>query len=236
LIKVVCFDLDDTLCDYENSASSSRLKMFNWAVAKCEGLEQSQFQRAYDKALKDMINQYNGSAIFLRMSGEQTRLELVSRALGACGFYDSFLAQELVNIYGEQRRKTLELFPEALHALSSLRTKYSLSLLTNGPSDVQRKEIEDLQIAEYFDYIIIAGEVGYAKPDPKIFNLLISKYAIPPPQILYVGNSQEEDILGAHEAGLKIAWINRKSEALIPEIPKPHYEIRNLSELLDLLL
>lgn len=236
MVKVVGFDLDDTLCDYEKSAEISRRKMFGYAVSMCNGLKLPQFRKAYDKALESMISEYDGAAIFLRMSGEETRLELISRALHACGFYDSRLAQDLVKIYGKERRKTLKPFSDALCVLSSLCRKYSLSLVTNGPSDVQREEIEDLQIAEYFDHIIIAGEVGYAKPDPRIFNLLITKYAIPPSQILYAGNSQEEDVACAYKAGLKVAWLNRKGEKLNPEIPKPHYEIESLSELLDALL
>jgi putative hydrolase of the HAD superfamily len=236
MVKAIGFDLDDTLCDYEKSARISRMKMFDCAVSKCNGLKLSQFRKAYDKTLENIINEYEGAAIFLRMSGEETRLELISRALRACGFYDPRLAEDLVKTYGRERRKTLKLFPNALCVLSSLRRKYSLSLVTNGPSDIQREEIEDLRIAGYFDHIIIAGEVGYAKPDPRIFNLLIAKYAIPPSQILYVGNSQEEDVMCAFKAGLKVAWLNRKGEKMKKEIPNPHYEIKSLSKLLDALL
>lgn len=152
-----------------------------------------------------------------------------------CGFFDYCLAEDLIDLYGEERRKTLKLFPEALRVLAFLRKKYRLGLVTNGPSDVQRAEIEDLQTAEYFHHIIIAEEVRYAKPDPRIFHLLITTYTISSNQILYVGNSPREDGLGAYQAGLKVAWLNRKSEMLGPGIPRPHYEVTILSELLDVL-
>ena len=235
MIKAVFFDLDDTLCDYEKSAEISRGKVFVYAISRCEGMELSRLQRAYNESLRDMIMEQGGEAIFLRKSGREVRLELISRTLHACGFDDSGLAEDLVNIYGKERRRTLKLFPDALYVLSSLRVKYPLGLVTNGPSDIQRTEINDLQIAQYFNHIIVSGEVGYAKPDPQIFKLAAARYDLPPSQILHVGNSQEEDVAGAYRAGLKVAWLNRKGEKLRPETPKPHYEIQSLSELLNIL-
>ena len=223
MIEVVCFDLDDTLCDYETSGKLSRKKLFHYAISKCEAVKLTQFQKAYDMALREMIEHHDREAIFLKMSGKDTWIEHLTRTLKIWGFNNSHLVEELVSIYGNERRKTLKLFPDALPVLSSLREKYSLSLLTNGPSDIQREEIEDLQIESYFDHIIIAGEVGYAKPDPEIFRFLINEYSIPSSQILYVGNSQKHDITSAYKAGLQIAWINRKNEIFNPETSKSHY-------------
>ncbi|UCH02463.1 MAG: HAD family hydrolase, partial [Candidatus Bathyarchaeota archaeon] len=190
---------------------------------------------AYNKTFRDMIREYNGPAIFLKMSGKETRLQHVGRMLRECGCFDPQLVRELVDVYGEERRRTLKLFPDALHVLSTLKRKYQLILVTNGPSDIQRQEIQDLHIAEYFDDIIVAGEVGYAKPDPKIFSHLLSKNTLPASQYLYVGNSQDDDLTSAHDAGLQVVWINRKGEALKPDIPQPSYEITQLHELLYIL-
>jgi putative hydrolase of the HAD superfamily len=235
MISVVCFDLDDTLCDSQKSSKASLLKMIRYALTKCEGLETEHFQEAYNKASKDMIKKYNGPSIFNRLSGYETRVEHIRRTLILCGFDDPNLVRELVDIYGEERRKTLKLFPDAIRVLSSLKIKYRLSIVTNGPSDIQRGKIEVLKIACYFNDILISGEVGYAKPDPRIFDPLITKNTIPASQYLYVGNSQDDDLTSAHYAGLKVVWINRKGEVLKKTIPKPHYEIKNLSELLGFL-
>lgn len=235
MIKAVLFDLDDTLCDYEKSAEMSRGKMFDYAISRCEGMERSQLQRAYDESLRDMIMEQGGEAIFLRKSGREVRLELISHALHACGFDELSLAEDLVNIYEKERRNTLKLFPDALYVLSSLHVRYPLGLVTNGPSDIQRTEIDDLRIAQYFRHVIVSGEVGYAKPNPWIFKLAAARFDLLPSRILYVGNSQKEDVAGAYGAGLKVAWLNRKGERLRPETPKPHYEVKSLSELLNIL-
>ena len=235
-MKVVCFDLDDTLCDSEKSTEAARLNIFNYVGSKREGLNLSKFQRAYDEIWEDIEKKYVRLITQLGIGEREIRIEHTNRVLRACGFYDPQLAEKLTNVYWEERRRTLNLFPDALPVLSSLRRTHNLSLLTNGTSDWQREKIEDLQITEYFDHIIIGGEVGYVKPNPEIFDILIARYAIPASQILYVGNNQEKDVIGARNSGLKTVWINRKGEKLNPGIPKPHYEIRTLSELIDILL
>jgi FMN phosphatase YigB (HAD superfamily) len=46
-----------------------------------------------------------------------------------------------------------------------------------------------------------------------------------------VGDSQEDDIVGARRAGLKIAWLNRDGAVRRDETPEPDYEIESLAEL-----
>jgi HAD superfamily hydrolase (TIGR02253 family) len=234
-LKCVCFDLDDTLCDYEKSAKISRDIMMNYAISRCKGLDLNTFQEAYLESFQDMINFYGGQAIFLIKSGLETRLEHFSRTLYRLGFYDPKLVNQLVNIYGEERMKTLKLFSDSIRVLTVLKRKHRLSLVTNGPSDIQRSEIELLNIEEYFDEIVVSGEVGYAKPDPRIFKVLLTKLKITPSQMVYIGNSQKHDIIGAKKAGLKTVWINRKNERKLPETPIPDYEITTLSELIYIL-
>jgi len=208
--------------------------MFNYAVSRCNGVVWSQLQRAYKKCLNAMIEEQGGEAVFTRKSGWEVRLELIGRTLHACGINDPQLVKDLVKLYSKERRRTLKLFPDVPRVLSSLHGRYHLGLITNGPSEIQREEISDLKIEEYFDSVIVSGEVGYAKPDPRIFLLTVDKFNVFPLEVLYVGNSQETDVV-AHGAGLRVAWLNRKGETLRSGILKPHYEIKSLSELLDLL-
>ncbi len=235
-IKIICFDMDDTLCDETKSDTIARLKIFNYVRTNREEINLSNFQKKYVKIWKDIDKRYEVLIVQPGIGERELRLEHANRVLQACGVQNPQLAHELTNIYWEERRKALQLYPDSLPTLTSLQKSYGLSLLANGPSDMQRQKIEDLQIAKYFKHIIIAGEAGYSKPDPEIFQILIDKYAIPPSEILYVGNSQKRDVTGAHRAGLKIAWVNRNKEIRNPETPKPHFEISNLSELLSILL
>jgi 2-haloalkanoic acid dehalogenase type II len=80
--------------------------------------------------------------------------------------------------------------------------------------------------------VIVSSESARCyKPNPEIFQQAFAALPCAPHQALYVGDSQEDDIVGARRAGMKVAWLNRRGEALKPEIPQPDYEIRSLREL-----
>ena len=53
--------------------------------------------------------------------------------------------------------------------------------------------------------------------------------------MLYVGDSQEDDLEASHRGGIRMAWLNREGESLMDGIPKPKFEITSLSEVLDLI-
>jgi FMN phosphatase YigB (HAD superfamily) len=66
-----------------------------------------------------------------------------------------------------------------------------------------------LKIFDYFDFIIVSAIVGVAKPHPKIFQIAIEEAAVPPDQILYVGDNPEDDIKGANAMGIDAVLVNR---------------------------
>ena len=133
MFRVICFDLDGTLCDSVESAMVARSKIFDYASERCKGLDSYKFQEAYDEIWEEVEKEYARMILELGIGEREIRLEHMRQVLHACGFYDSHLARELVNVYWEERRRALRLFPETLPVLSSLRRSYKLSLLTNGP-------------------------------------------------------------------------------------------------------
>jgi putative hydrolase of the HAD superfamily len=92
-----------------------------------------------------------------------------------------------------------------------------------------------LRIEHYFKFVLLAPEVGIDKPNPEIFHLAIKKADCLPEEMLYVGDSQEDDIIGCKNVGIKVVWFNRNKEQLKHNIPKPDYEINRLSVLLSIL-
>lgn len=107
----------------------------------------------------------------------------------------------------------IEIDPETTKILSSLSIKLPVSLLSNFDHPKQIYEmLKKDKIFNYFEEIIISGEVGVDKPDPKIFEFLFEKNNLSPEEILYVGDS-EEDYLGAKAAGTHFLLIRRNSNS-----------------------
>jgi beta-phosphoglucomutase len=61
----------------------------------------------------------------------------------------------------------------------------------------------------YFDFVVVSAEVGLAKPDPRIFELVVEKAGQPAGRLLYVGDHFGDDIEGARGAGLDAVLIDR---------------------------
>ena len=92
-------------------------------------------------------------------------------------------------------------------------------------------ELEDSGLKKYFDFTLYSSGIPYRKPHPSIFQLAINHFQLAPYEILFVGDSLSLDILGAHQVGMKTAWINRKNEQtdIVPD-----YELSSLENLLQI--
>jgi dihydrofolate synthase/folylpolyglutamate synthase len=78
-----------------------------------------------------------------------------------------------------------------------------------------RPLLRELQLDSYFDSIIISGEVGAQKPDPRIFQAAAAELKFPPESILHIGDSSSEDVACARAAGLQALHLTR-GQALSP--------------------
>jgi putative hydrolase of the HAD superfamily len=235
MVDVVCFDLDDTLCDEVESERVARVKVYDFVGLRCPEVPRSTFQQVYEATWADLDQHYVDYVIHHGLDDRDLRLTHAHQVLQTCRINDPYLATHLTDLYCREQRHALHLFPDALPTLDAVRGRYGLSLLTNGPSAYQRQKLADLDLDAYFEHVIIAGEVGYAKPDRAIFQLLQTKCDVPATQILYVGNSQRRDVVGASNAGFTMAWLNRHGEPLGSTTPTPQYELRSLTELPSIL-
>ena len=86
---------------------------------------------------------------------------------------------------------------------------------------------------DVFDFIVFAHECGCPKPDPRIFEFALSKFGDSPDEMMHVGDNLQSDVLGANNYGACSVWLNR--DGVLNETGiVPHWEIRGLAELLDL--
>jgi putative hydrolase of the HAD superfamily len=90
-------------------------------------------------------------------------------------------------------------------------------------------------IADVFAVTIISADIGRRKPHPSVFHAALQPLNVPPEEALFVGDSLADDVLGAHAAGIDVAWINPRGVDAPAEMPAPRYQIRNLLELRDIL-
>ena len=256
-IRSILFDLDDTLVVEEASAVAAFLATCEQAHEKygidSEALHQSVRSHArelwrasatitYCRAIG--ISSWEGLwARFLgndpnlkrlRAWGATYRREAWFRALTDHGVKDLSFAERLSDVFPSERRERHVVFSDVENSLTNLRDIYQLALVTNGAPDLQREKIQKANLAQFFDTILISGEVGVGKPDCRIFKLALEALASSPSEAMMVGDSLTRDILGAQRAGLKGIWLNRSRNDTTNQIT-PDFQITNLSQIHKLL-
>ncbi len=95
----------------------------------------------------------------------------------------------------------------ARELLAGLRVQgLKLGLVTNGRSEGQRATLGGLNLGA-FDTVIISEEVGFGKPDPRIYALALEQLRLPPEAVVFVGDSPENDVAGPQSVGMKAALL-----------------------------
>ena len=135
---------------------------------------------------------------------------------------------------GISRRK-LKLYPFVSEMLDALRGQIPMGLVTDAQSAYARAELHQAGILDYFDPIIVSGDYGYRKPDPRLFQLAIDALGAPAESILYVGNDMHRDIYGARQAGMQTLMFDPDQGTKEYEDCVPDHRITDYRDLLSLL-
>ncbi|MBQ6848043.1 MAG: HAD family hydrolase [Clostridia bacterium] len=109
-----------------------------------------------------------------------------------------------------------------------------LGLLTNGSHAPQQIKIDMLGIEKYFDEIIISGDVGAHKPDPKPFAIMSERLGIAPSELLYVGDNPLNDVEGSRNAGYIPVWVKTVGNWEFENIKRCQYEVETVAEIPNL--
>src|SRR5688500_15312617 len=102
------------------------------------------------------------------------------------------------------------LFADALPCLDWLRAaglKLAAVTIASGPA--QRDKLACLGLTRFFDAVVIAGELGVAKPAPGIFHAACQQLQVSPEHAVHIGDRLDLDAVGALDAGLHAVWLNR---------------------------
>src|SRR6202000_360758 len=98
-------------------------------------------------------------------------------------------------------RQAWHLFDDALPCLEWLSAVgVKIAVVTNASGPYQRAKLANLGIASYIDEVVLAGELGAAKPDPVIFHTACDRLGYPPAEVAHVGDRLHLDAIGARDA------------------------------------
>jgi putative hydrolase of the HAD superfamily len=219
-IRAVCLDIDDTLIDFTATARQALCDLIGrddmWSC----------WQRTTDEHVARVVA---GELSYEQMHRERTKAFFAD--LGA--LLDDDLVADLEQRRCTRLREAWRLYDDTLPCLDWLRAAgVRLAAVTNASGSHQRAKLDTLGIGRFFDTVVIAGELGAAKPDPVIFHTACARLGVPVEAAMHVGDLLDADAVGARDAGLHGVWLDR---ALTAGHDFPEYAgVRVIESLADL--
>lgn len=233
-IEAILFDLDDTLVDARGSWRAGFAEAIAELHARSPALQALGSPTAiYDGWFRHYSEDAHRAAGFGEWQASFT-IEAFERLVAEHLGPDPALAARLVASYQAATPGHLAIFPDAEPLLERLRARYPLGLISNGPGPLQRPKIEKFSLERHFEVVLVSGEFGVRKPDPRIFANALEALGASAANAVFIGDNPTDDIAGACASGLAAIWVNRGDwPAPDPgnEAALPHAEVRELHEI-----
>ncbi|MCE2393159.1 HAD family hydrolase [Candidatus Poribacteria bacterium] len=224
-ITTISFDADGTLWDFEGVMRHA----LGCALAELRRLVPAAPDSLSVDTLIAIRNQVAEEQKSRGLTHEAIRLEAFKRTLQFIENSDDDLAAHLHALYLKHRFEDILIFDDVVPILDALQGHYTMGLLSNGNTYPER-----CGLAGYFQFVVFAQEHDIQKPDPALFEIAIERAGCAKRQLLHVGDSFQNDIIGAKQAGVKSVWLNRQGEN--NGTGKQHdFEISSLRELTRIL-
>jgi YjjG family noncanonical pyrimidine nucleotidase len=234
----VLFDLDHTLFDTDTSEDLAFDRTLRAVGIEDPGVHRAAYDRINTALWQDVERG--------ERTPDQVRTERFRRLVAAAGLADltgvaeERLAVELADAFVAGLGAHGELYEGAAELLTALRAVdgIALGLVTNGLGEVQRARLTRLGLDDCFASVVVSGEVGVSKPDPRIFELAFAGFATPSvargDRALMVGDNLRADIAGGRAAGIHTCWYNPHGRVDPDPARRPEHEIDALPRLLPL--
>jgi putative hydrolase of the HAD superfamily len=236
-IRVVMFDLDDTVFDHEGARADGFL-----AHRRANGLggdDAAELERWIGLEEELYPLWLRGEMSFDEQRRARARAFAAAHGLelGSDAATDAWFAGYLV-----QYRRGWRLHDDAVPCFDELERRIAgvrFGIVTNGDLDFQTAKLLVIELDVRIEHVIASGDVGVAKPDPRIFAIACERFGVQPAEAAYIGDRLRTDAIGAAEAGLTGVWLDRPGAATADDLEAAStagaHVIRTLDALPDLL-
>ncbi len=221
MIRLMIFDLDNTLTDFVRMKDSSieaavasmidaglmfppeRIKEEIYSIYEQEGIE---YQRVFNRLLTNLIGEVDYKIL----------------AAGVVG-------------YRRAREASLVLYPHVKVTLIELiKRGLKLAVISDAPRREAWLRLCYLKLHHMFDIVIAHEDTGEYKPDPAPFRKVLERMGIRPGEAMMVGDWPERDIVGARDLGIKTVFA-RYGDTFGTEVSGADYELDDLYSLIKII-
>ena len=119
-------------------------------------------------------------------------------------------------------------YEDAARVIEQLRTVARVCVASNSDDAPLLANLHRIPVS--FDAVLSSEKLRAYKPSGLFFSGVLTEIGLSPHEVVYVGDSPEEDVVGAQNAQIPVVWLNRTSRPPLPGIPSPQFTARNLDE------
>ncbi|MHA1720708.1 MAG: HAD family hydrolase [Promethearchaeota archaeon] len=215
-IKGVFFDLFGTLFiyrDFDSAWRDWRNSLYNNFVSRGMKIGEIKFD-IYCEKLFNSINSQNLYKTNTKLTFYEQNIQNLIELIGISINEDTIRKIAINSIYAWANHLILD--SDTIPILEEIKDQKILGLITNfdHPPFVYNL-LKKYKLISYFDTIVISGEFGVNKPDPRIFHEALKKTGIKSNEAIYIGDSIEFDVKGAISSGFKSFLIDRNENLQI---------------------
>ncbi len=198
MIKVIGFDLDDTLWATKPTIIRAEKKLNQWLKVTVPQLSYT------TESMRELRHTLTDREPELKTKITELRRRIIEHALELSDVSPSqatALSHQAIEVFLVARNE-VEFFEGSLATLEHLSNHYILGALTNGNADIKRIGLDN-----YFSFAFSAEQVGAPKPAHDLFQAALQHNNIEPSQMVYVGDDPVLDVDAANQAGLHTIWL-----------------------------
>lgn len=190
-IRFLCFDLDGTLFRNVKEAWNAIQQQIYKTVERQRNLS-SQEAEIYVKQRYETLGSSTKILNELGIDGEEF-------------FVKAFKKIELNKLVPKDK--------QIVNLVSKLKKKYKVGMISNTHRSIAKKKLEALGLSfKSFNPLITTYELDAYKPDPAPFLKALEMAGVSPEESVYIGDSVENDIMGAKGVGMKTILVWSKNE------------------------
>lgn len=214
MIKLVVFDAYGTLFDVNSVVQACEAAYPGKGAIISRTWRQKQLEYTWLRALMERYEDFEVvTQDALRFALRQLKLPQTAKTI-----------ETLTSSY-----LTLNCFPEVTEALKVFQPR-QLLILSNGTEHMLHTLVENVGLKPYFSAILSVEGLRTYKPNPEVYDSVLTRFGIPKQEILFV-SSNGWDIAGAKSFGFTVGWVNRQGNTTEELGLKPDYEVNDLLEL-----
>ena len=219
-IKVLSFDLDDTLWPCKPTIIRAEKRLFQWLSKHVPVItENYDIYQLRDKR-RSLLKQYPQLAHDLT----QLRIDSFERLSSEFDLENDWV-QTAFDVFYEARQQ-VTLFDDVAPVLDELKQNFQLVSLTNGNADPIKTGVD-----RWFDFSLNSATIGKLKSEPDIYQRVQELAQIDAQQMVHIGDDPVNDVSGAKQAGVFAVWLNREQKQWPLDDCRPDAVIYSLHEL-----